>query len=285
MKLVSKLGWTVWALVPVGVLAYHYGPGQQAHIEQSAQGVLREARLLEVNADAAQRDAYDKQLAALAARKLALADKNPESAALAAAAAAEQDRAYRDAAAAWKGTAEKLREAQDMLTACGSEKADAVRLSRARATIRSGAIAEGVNDLEAMLDTLDAAAVAKPEVEARVREELATGYYYGARLMRMNGKPTSEWLEASAVARQNFRYLAEEGAESTEGGDLQKNLELVLNLEQSPLDDLLAKPLPKNCPSGTCEGLKPGKKKSKRPPRSKNDSRGAGGLEDIPGGW
>ena len=31
--LVRRLMWTVWALVPVGLLAFHFGPGQQAYRE------------------------------------------------------------------------------------------------------------------------------------------------------------------------------------------------------------------------------------------------------------
>lgn len=288
MNLATKLSWTVWALVPVAVLTYHFGPGQRAYHEQRAAGVLRDAAQLEAAADQAQLAAYQTQLVSIAARKEALADKSPEQIARAAAAAEAEDLAYDQAADAWRAAADKLREAQDVLTACGSAKAAAVRVARGRATIRSGRIADGVNDLEAMLDELGETTPAAPGLEERVREEIATGYYYGARLMRISGKPTTEWREVSAVARQNFRYLAEgaEGSDALRAADLQKNLELVLNLEQSAQEDLLAKPLPKNCPQGNCEGLKPGKgKKTKRPPRTKNDSRGAGGFDDIPGGW
>ena len=49
-------------------------------------------------------------------------------------------------------------------------------------------------------------------VEIRVPDlELATAYYYGARLMRLAGKPADEWREVAGRARQNFRYLAEDG--------------------------------------------------------------------------
>ena len=73
--------------------------------------------------------------------------------------------------------------------------------------------------------------------------------------------------------------------------------ELVLNLEQSALQDLQARPLPKQSPS-KCEGMKPGlsKKKSNRPPARASSTDGAGrddgasrgdrviamGLESIP---
>ena len=93
----------------------------------------------------------------------------------------------------------------------------------------------------------------------KAREELATAYYYGARLMRLAGKPADEWREVASRARQNFRYLAEDakarGASGDEIANHEKNGELVLNLEQSSLDELYAKPRPKDSPTGKCNGL------------------------------
>ncbi|NDG63565.1 MAG: hypothetical protein EBY29_08895, partial [Planctomycetes bacterium] len=65
----------------------------------------------------------------------------------------------------------------------------------------------------------------------------------------------------------------------------QRNLELVLNLEQSSLVDLQGKPLPKDSPRAGKPGNRPGNKpgKSKKPPRE--DGRGAGGAEEIRDGW
>ena len=68
------------------------------------------------------------------------------------------------------------------------------------------------------------------------------------------------------------------------GVDLQRNVELVLNLEQSSLEELQAKPRPKYEPPGNREGNRPGRGKSPRPPR-KGDDRGAGAAGDIGPGW
>lgn len=291
--MVAKLGWMVWALVPVAGLAYHFGPGQRPYNEDRAGDLLAEARTLEFAAESAQSDAYEKHLASLAARKASLASALPEDEDRAKDAAVAEDAAYRVAGQAWTSVADKLHQAQELLGAIDSEKTMNVRIARARALIRAGQIVEGVGDLEALLETLDETGDGESTLACSAREELATGYYYGARLMRLAGKPTQEWREVSGWARQSFRYLAETGQQSTDlaaqdrARELQLNLELVLNLEQSDQEELLAKPLPKNSPRGNCNGLGNCKKqgKSKRPPRSKNDARGAGGVGDIPGGW
>ncbi|MFT3686870.1 MAG: hypothetical protein QM783_18440 [Phycisphaerales bacterium] len=139
-----------------------------------------------------------------------------------------------------------------------------------------------------MLDSLADAGQSTGPLADQARDEAATGYYYGARLLRASGKPASEWREVSGQARQNFRYLAETaGSDDAKAADRQKNLELVLNLEQSSSEDLQAKPLPKYSPRKGAEGLRPGDRagKTKRPPRKKSDARGAGGTGDIEGGW
>lgn len=287
--LASRIGWTCWAMLPIAGLAYHYGPGQRAYTEDRARDVIKQAQLLEAAAQSAQDAAYQSHLDSLRARKAAQASKSPESATAARAATDKEDELYRAAAEAWKATADKLQSAQDMLAGCGSAKTDPVRVARDRALIRAGKIAEGVGDLEALLETMAERGKQETSLGRKAREEVATGYYYGARLMRVAGKPAADWRAVSGAARQNFRYLAETsdvGADA-KSGELQKNLELVLNLEQSVQEDLLAKPLPKNSPRGDGEGLRPGNRpgKTKRPPRKGQDARGASGVGDIDAGW
>lgn len=287
--ILRNIAWSVWALIPVAALAYHFGPGQRAYTEDRAGDLLSQARKLDTTAEAAQEAAYQAHLAALKARRAGLELKTPEATAAAKVAADTEDAAYTQAATAWAAAADKLREAQEMLTAAGSDKAQTVRIARDRALIRAGNIGEGVGDLELMLDTLTDAGQSAAPLADQAREEAATGYYYGARLLRSAGKPTNEWREVSGQARQNFRYLAESGDKSAadlKAAELQKNLELVLNLEQSTDEDLTAKPLPKYSPRRGGEGLRPGERpgKSKRPPR-KRDARGAGGTGEIEGGW
>ncbi len=288
--LLRRIGWTIWALLPVAGLSYHFGPGQRAYTEDRAADVIDQARKLDAAAQLAQDAAYQTHLASLKARRAALASKSPEDAAVARDAATKEDEAYRIAAEAWKSTADKLQQAQELLASCNSEKTPSIRVAKDRALVRSGRIGEGVGDLEALLESLADAGQQETPLAARAREEVATGYYYGSRLMRAAGRPTSEWRAVSGAARQNFRYLAETGAggsATSNPADLQKNLELVLNMEQSAQEDLLAKPLPKNSPRAGQEGLgnMPRTGKSKRPPRRGPDARGASGVGDIESGW
>lgn len=289
--ILRKIAWSVWALLPVAALAYHFGPGQRSYIEDRAGDLLIQAGKLDAAAETAQEAAYQAHLAALKARRAGLDLKTPEATAAAKAAADAEDEGYAQAASAWNSAAEKLREAQEMLTTAGSEKAQTVRIARARALVRAGNIAEGVGDLEQMLDTLADAGQGTSPLADQAREEAATGYYYGARLLRAIGKPANEWREVSGMARQNFRYLAETSGDATiadpKAAERQKNLELVLNLEQSSSEDIQGKPLPKYSPRRGGEGLREGKNpgKTKRPPRRKGDARGAGGTGEIEGGW
>lgn len=289
--ILKNIAWTLWALIPVAGLAYHFGPGQRAYTEDRAGDLLTQAGKLDTAAESAQETAYQAHLAALQSRKVGLDLKTPEAAAAAKAAADAEDAAYTTAATAWGAAADKLREAHEMLATAGSDKAQTVRIARDRALIRAGSIAEGVGDLELMLDTLTDADKGSTPLADQAREEAATGYYYGARLLRASGKPASEWREVSGRSRQNFRYLAETSSKTSgsdpKAAERQKNLELVLNLEQSSLEDLQAKPLPKYSPRRGGDGLRDGNRagKTKRPPRRKGDARGAGGTGDIEGGW
>lgn len=287
----SRIAWTVWALLPVFGLTYHYGPGQRWYNEGRASVLLGAADLKLAAAEKAQGEAYEHHLAAFEARRAAFVSQLETDGVKAKQAGEVEDASYAKAAAAWKQTAEAYQKVQDVLEETSPGKVQEVRFARDRALIRAGDIAAGVNDLEELLESLpeDDASAGGDELAARTREELATGYYYGARLMRLAGKSPSEWREVSGKARQNFRYLAESardaGADEKKVADLQHNLELVLNLEQSSLDDLQAKPLPKNSPRGNANGLgkKPAKGKGKR--RGDDRSEGAGDSGPVGAGW
>ena len=254
--------------------------------------------------------AYEAHLAAVAARAEAFGKDDAELVAKVKLANDAEDAAYAKAADAWKNTATLLGEAQELMADDPGFAPKQIRLARARAVVRTGDIAAGTSDLEALLESIsddssnassnssssfsssfssgaDTSRTAALALEAR--EELATAYYYGARLMRMAGKPASEWREVSSMARQNFRYLAEEaraaGADAETIANHEKNGELVLDLEQSSVEGLFLKPKPKDCPNGQCNGLgkKPGQ--GKRPGKGTKPSKGAGMDGDIGDGW
>jgi hypothetical protein len=166
----------------------------------------------------------------------------------------------------------------------------ALRLARARALVRAGEIGQGANELEDLLLELGESGDREPPLALAAREELATAYYYGARLMRLAGKPGPEWRKIAALARQNFRYLAERSAEMGRDpervADHERNTELVLNLEQSSREELAFLARPRQSPTGAGDGLgrelRPGRRG-----RNQGDqpARGAGMNGEIGAGW
>jgi hypothetical protein len=268
MKL-SRFMWPMWWIAPVIVLFLHFGPGQRLlRIERAAE-FQRRANKLEHEAQSAQDRAYELHLA------------------LAAAAATEaEESAYETASIAWKAVADELSKAIDALGVDEDRELESVRISRARALVRSGDVWGGISELETIVQRH---ATSHGEDHTQARSELATAYYYAARLLRLSGMPAQEWMIESGLARQNFKYLAEGAAESNLSAEEslvhQRNLELVLNLEQSDRSELMGKPLPRNSPGQGQQGNRPGPgRKSKRPPEQR-DGRGAGGAQDIPPGW
>jgi len=288
--LLSRFGWTLWALIPVGVVAYHFGPGQAAYRASLAAELVAKAHDAQDRAMVLQDAAYEAHLAAVRARAEAFGKDDPELTAHVKAANEAEDAAYATASAAWKETATILSEAQELVADEPGRAPQEIRLARARALVRTGDIAAGANDLEALLDTVEQSDADDRTIALEAREELATAYYYGARLLRLAGQPAEQWREAASRAKQNFRYLAEEakarGASSEEIANHEKNGELVLNLEQSSLDELYGKPRPKDSPTGNCNGLCDGKgKKPGKKPGGDKPSKGAGMNGEIGNGW
>ena len=289
MKRMRPLLWTAWALVPVALVAFHFGPGQAMYREDRAAKLVARAEDAQRDALRLQGIAYDAHLAAIAARVAAFGKDDDALRKAAVDAGAREDAAYADASAAWRTTADALSEAQTQVDEIGGPVRDEIRLAKARALVRTGDVAAGANELEdLLLDASDRNETATPLARA-AREELATAYYYGARLMRLAGKPAADWREVAARARQNFRFLAEDaksrGAASSEVANHEKNSELVLDLEQSSLDELYAKPRPKDSPTGKANGLGPPKRPGRGPNKDGPPSKGAGMNGEIGNGW
>ena len=282
--MLSKTLWTLWALLPILGLTYHFGPGQDAYTRDRATRLLSQAAAAQRAAEASQEAAYARHLETIRARRDHVASASPENAARVKAAVAAEDEAYKVAAEAWRGVADAFGRVQAVMpTGVGAER---VRVARGRAMVRSGQIGTGVQDLQDMLDEMEDRGEGDAPIAREAREELATGYYYGARLMRLAGKPAEEWREVSGRARRNFRYLAETEKDQSVAADFKNNLELVLNLEQTGVEDLQAKPQPKKSPRGNGNGILPGKgRRSPQPPRRGDARNGASGTGEIEGGW
>lgn len=296
--LLRRACWTLWGLLPVGFLAFHYGPGQRFMTEDKAGRMLAAAHAQAESAQSAQEEAFSRHVE-LVGLRMRLSDPeqaksvSEEEKARLSEAVQREKAAYAKAAEQWRGLSEQLSTVETVLRGTETESADAVRIAKARAMIRGGLVNTGIEELEATLGALEEQPAPDADLVRQAREELATGHYYNAWLMRLAGHPTEEWKDQTSQARQQYRYLAEsargDAALQSEERPLQLNIERVLNLEQSGTDDLMARPLPKNAPESRCQGDKPcngkGKGKKKGKGQGPKDGRGAGSFDDMGPGW
>lgn len=207
-----KLFLLVWLLVPAGVYAYHYGPGQE---------LLRVDRA----GDAAERA----QALSKSARETA---------------AAEGDAAARSL---WVEAEAAYTEALEALPNDSVAENRALRLERAKAQMFISKLPDAHHEFVGLVDELGQDPAADPALLASAREALANAQYYRTWLMRLEGAPQAEWEPEIEASRQNYKLLAEQAGAS---GDLtlakasQENLESAIRLARMDLDDLQGLPLP-----------------------------------------
>jgi hypothetical protein len=288
---ISRTLWTLWALVPVGVVAFHYGPGQAAAAREIAGRLHAIAIEAELEAAEAQAAAYEAQVETLSARRATFV--NPGAAAEEALSRAidREEAAYAAAAALWQTAADRYQSVIEAAKDLAGDDGRRLRWSRGRALVRCGDIWGGAGQLEAIIRELEGEARGDAPLARAAREELAAAHYFGARLLRLAGKPAAEWRAEAALARQQYRYLAETAAARGEDGTVvrgfEDNVERVLDLEQQDRSELEAAPLPRESPraaTGQRPGTNPQAGKS-RQPRTGEDARGASGVEEIGAGW
>lgn len=353
--------WLCWLILPVFVLAFHYGPGQIWLARDQAATLIRNAETEAIAATKAQAAAYQSQLIVMTARRTAFAagvdwQSQPQHplAKSVIKATREQDAAYKQAADDWHQTAKLYANATDTIlksigkiAASDTEILDAdryllesLRWAEAQALVRSGEVFHGIEQLQALLDLRMAEASeqassavfltstaggerssqpADPKSNSlpieTIREELAAAQYVGARLLREEGQPSEVWRPVSNAARQHYRYLAgaheQPDAQNSSGTasqknskpsgqasaevlardqQMQRNLEQVLNLEQTPSDQLQGVPLPRSSPQARRPGdgqpgKRPGKGRGRRPLQDGPPNSGAGIPQPWGGGW
>lgn len=357
----NSILWLCWLVLPVFVLAFHYGPGQIWLARDQAATLISKAQAEAAVATTAQEAAYQAQLDLFAARRTAFAAgvdwetqvQHPLAESVIKA-TSEQDLAYKQAADVWHRTAGLYGEATDTLlksigklASSDTEMQDAdrnllesLRWAQARAQVRSGEVFNGIEQLQALLDLRTAEAnqqassaiiltstaagqqASVPIDTARnvlpieaIREELAAAQYVGARLLREEGRPSEVWRPVSNAARQHYRFLAGSEDESSakitakpashheamsgnEASDnvadrkqqMQRNLEQVLNLEQTPSDQLQGIPLPRSSPQARRPGDgqpgdQPGTGLGRGPLRDGPPGNGGGIPQPWGGGW
>lgn len=317
----SRIGWTVWALVPVAAISLHFGPAQRWDRREQAERSIRGADAAQREATRRQGEAYEAHLAALAARIKAMGTEDATLAKQAADAAEAESAAATKAEGAWRRVVDALSPAIELMRESDAAIERELRVARAHAAVRSGDIGEGADDLEALLDDMANEGKGESELARKARAELGTAYYYGARLLRMSGKPAEVWKEVAGQARQQFRYLAEHEGESATtriqagqrganaieaeekashgasgvagsgavdasvADDNRRNVELVLNLEQSSLDELYAKARPKDSPTGAGNRLGKSKRRGRGPNGNGPPNNGAGMGDEVGPGW
>ncbi len=225
MKTALKI---VWLLIPIGLLAYHFGPGQ---------GLLARDRA---------KSEMDRGLTA------------------------RNDLDWNVAASSFEQAISELPEDSTRLEQWR------LSLSQARALIQGGQMIEGQELLQETLLESETTEQNDSDLARSIRSDLAASSYFSAWIMRLEGATPEEWKPESERARQQFRLLAERTEKS--GAKEQsllhkKNLEATVRLEQMDLTELLARPLPKNCPD--CQNLSQRKRKQSKS-RSKGKGKGEG---------
>lgn len=290
--------WSAWAVLPVFALAFHFGPGQSLLRRDLAVDGLQAARELETAAARLQQIAYDAQFKTLAARDKLLQQESDVNRRQVDDLLKAEQAAYAEASDAWKAAADRYQQVETLLEE--SQAAHEVRWLRGRALVRAGEVFNGIEALQATYDAVadnPASDQHSSKLALAAREELAAAHYYGARLLREEGRAADVWRQVSEVSRQQFRYLAEQAnndmaddaaaRQSSEvAHNLQRNVERVLDLEQQDQSELIGRPIPKDSPRARRPGDgQPGKRPGVGPPRGDQPNNGASGMLEIGDGW
>jgi len=165
--------WLAWLVVPVFVLAYHYGPGQTWLARDRAATLIGRAEAHSATATQAQSAAYETQLRLLDARRTAFVagvdwQTQPDHplARAVITATTEQDTAYEKAAEIWQEASDSYGKAIEtllkvanlpgrdrvQLSASDRQLLESLRWAEARAMVRSGEVFHGIEQLQALLD-------------------------------------------------------------------------------------------------------------------------------------
>ncbi len=234
MKFSKKfLSWA-WLLLPFGVLAYHFGPGQ---ISRNLEQVESKITLAQSAVDLGR---WDEAVESYGAA-LEIISTFPES--------------------DWR--ASRLKKIQTQLT-----------LAKAVAGMSVGAIPEAIEILEELLSSVSSEDSANSRMAQEIRAALAKAQYYASWVMRLEGAEEDEWKPENEAARQNYRLLAESAIEDgdVEGAErYRKNLEAVIRMGRMDLSELQGLPLPKECSS--CKNCSQ-KRRKQRESRSKRPKEG-----------
>ncbi len=182
----------------------------------------------------------------------------------------------------WETAVLLYNEALPMIPSDRVKETQQLRLERDKAMMFNGQLPDAYLDLQALLNELTDEKEPDKEQLKQTRSAMANAEYYVTWTLRLEGVGKQGWEPIIESARQNYRLLAENAAQSGNKKELkeqQENLEAVIRLANIGMTDLQGIPIPKQCKGkGCCNGVcnKKGKKKGKGKGKKKpKDNRGA----------
>lgn len=180
----------VWLLVPVALLSYHYGPGQDALAFRQAQEHLNTAKHLEQAGHYEEAiESYSESMATLP-----VSDEPSEDVAVA---------------------------------------RDQLRLAQIRGRFQLGHLAETIESLNVLVADVEREHGRQSALAYDVRDFLGRVHFQAMVALRLESAEEEVWLRHWELARQNFRFLAENTSGSRNDLDRQ-NLEVVIKSFNNP---------------------------------------------------
>lgn len=176
----------------------------------------------------------------------------------------------------WGPAANAYERALALLPVDRPAEARRIRLERDKAWMLDRKLPEAADDLDALIDEMQADPKADPAVLAGAREAMANAQYYLTWLIRLEGLGREVWEPEIEGARQTYRLLAEQARAASDdeaAARHEADLESAIRLARMEPGDLQGLALPKQCQgckSGQCKGRKPSRNSS-----TGKDGRGA----------
>jgi hypothetical protein len=197
---------TLWCLLPLAGLAYHYGPGQERLRLDEAAAAVREARMARERGQGAEGEV---------------------------------------ARGAHAQAVERFTAALALLPSGRDEERARWSLERAKSRLLSSQLPIANAELAALVDELEAQPDADPELLADARGTYANSEYYMTWLARLEGVSREEWEPRIERARQTFKLLAEDAARPEAARkEAREDLESSIRLARMDLEELAGLPIP-----------------------------------------
>jgi len=206
----KKLLWTAWCLVPLGVGAYHYGPGQErVRLDETARAI-------------AEGEGHARRACELAATS--------------------GDEAAREE---WGLASAAFAQALELLPAERVHERMRLELERAKCRMFLSQLPEANAALAALVEDMQQDGGVPTELLADARRTLANSEYYMTWLLRLEGAGRDQWEPRIEAARQTYKLLAlDEGADEAQRAADREDLESAVRLARMELGELQGLPLP-----------------------------------------